>query len=182
IKASANTLQDLVNDLLKVALLDSDKIRLTFIEVDIGALLQSVVSSFEAIAAQKDQSLYCQIPQEYDRKVAIDTTMMYRVIDNLLSNAIKFSPVDSQIFVQLSFIEFNCLKIQVIDSGPGIPDDLKQKIFEKYEIGILAPGVPQIGLGLAFSKMVIEAHGGRIRVKDNQPEGAIFEITLPASL
>ncbi|MGF1523021.1 MAG: response regulator [Leptolyngbyaceae cyanobacterium] len=180
IQSSANALQGLISDLLKVALLESDKIRLTFTEANIDQLIQSVVSSFEAIAAQKQQSILCELPQVSEQKVSIDTTMMCRVIDNLLSNAIKFSPCDSQIFVRALFMESNHLKIQVIDSGPGVPNSLKQKIFEKYEIGILAPGIPQIGLGLAFSKMVIEAHGGRIRVKDNQPKGAIFEITLPA--
>ena len=70
--------------------------------------------------------------------------------------------------------------MQVIDSGKGVPDTLQQKIFEKYEIGTLMPDISQIGLGLAFCKMIVEAHGGQICVRNNQPKGAIFEIILSA--
>ncbi|MEO1508784.1 MAG: ATP-binding protein, partial [Cyanobacteria bacterium J06633_23] len=72
----------------------------------------------------------------------------------------------------------DALKLQVIDSGPGVPHELRQKIFEKYEIGTLMPNVSQIGLGLALCKMIVTAHQGEIQVKSNQPRGSIFEITL----
>ena len=106
--------------------------------------------------------------------------MIHRTLDNLLSNAIKFSPRNSQIIVNVEFLRSGNAKIQVIDSGPGVPDTLRHKIFEKYEIGNLMSDVSQIGLGLAFCKMVVEAHGGEIGVRSNQPKGAIFEITLAA--
>jgi len=73
------------------------------------------------------------------------------------------------------------IKIQVIDSGPGVSETLQQKIFEKYEVGTLMPDISQVGLGLAFCKMVIEAHQGKISVSKNEPQGAIFEIILSPS-
>ena len=104
--------------------------------------------------------------------------MIHRTLDNLLSNAIKFSPRGGKIVANVEFLTSGDCKIQVIDSGPGVPDALQQKIFEKYEIGTLMSDIAQIGLGLAFCKMVVEAHGGEICVRTNQPKGAIFEIVL----
>ncbi|MEM9004799.1 MAG: hybrid sensor histidine kinase/response regulator [Cyanobacteria bacterium P01_F01_bin.86] len=179
IHSSAQTLEILVDDLLKVALLESNKIRLTCTEADVSSLIKSVTLNFKAIAAQKKQTLICQVPEYPVRKAALDITMMHRVLDNLLSNAIKFSPHSSEILTTLMLTESNKLKIQVIDSGPGVPYNFKEKIFGKYEIGPPVPNVSQTGLGLAFSKMIVEAHGGKICVRNNQPQGAIFEITLP---
>ncbi|MEY3868300.1 MAG: hypothetical protein RLZZ338_2191 [Cyanobacteriota bacterium] len=178
--SGAQRLQLLIDDLLQIALLESGKIRLNLMEVDLCDLIQSAVSNFDAIVAQKNLSLICQLPEAPSRKVLIDGTMIHRTVDNLLSNAIKFSPSDSEIIVNLEFLKSGDTKIRVIDSGPGVPDELQSQIFEKYEIGTLMANVSQIGLGLAFCKMVVEAHGGEICVRRNHPKGAIFEITLTA--
>lgn len=177
---SAQRLQLLIDDLLQISLLESGKIRLNLTEVDLCDLIQSAVSNFDAIVAQKNLSLICQLPEAQSRKVLIDGTMIHRTVDNLLSNAIKFSPSDSEIIINLEFLKSGDTKIRVIDSGPGVPDELQSQIFEKYEIGTLMANVSQIGLGLAFCKMVVEAHGGEICVRSNHPKGAIFEITLRA--
>lgn len=68
--------------------------------------------------------------------------------------------------------------IQIADRGIGIRDDLKQRIFEKYEVGKVMQGVTQLGLGLAFCKMVVDAHGGTILVEDNKPQGSIFTVII----
>ena len=180
IYSSAQAIQVLIDDLLQMALLEAGKTRLNYTEVYLCDLIESAISNFEAIAAKKNQSLVAQLPGKASSKVSVDATMIHRTLDNLLSNAIKFSPRNSQIIVNVEFLRSGNAKIQVIDSGPGVPDTLRHKIFEKYEIGNLISGVSQIGLGLAFCKMVIEAHGGEIGVRSNQPKGAIFEITLAA--
>ncbi len=179
IYSSAKRLERLINDLLNMALLESGKLRLKRRKVEIIGLIQSVISNFEAIAAQKNQSLVVQLPETQIYIVSVDANLIHRTIDNLLSNAIKFSPNNSQIIVNLEILNSGDYKIQVIDSGPGVPEAMQQKIFEKYEIGTIMSDIPQIGLGLAFCKMVVEAHGGEITVRNNQPQGAIFEITLP---
>jgi signal transduction histidine kinase len=176
----AQQIQVLIDDLLQIALLESGKNRLNYTEVYLCDLVKSALSNFEAIAAKKNQSLVAQLPEETSRRVSVDATMIHRTLDNLLSNAIKFSPANSQIIVNVEFLTSGNAKIQVIDSGPGVADTLRHKIFEKYEIGNLMSDVSQIGLGLAFCKMVVEAHGGEICVRNNQPQGAIFEITLAA--
>lgn len=175
---SAQGLQLLIDDLLKIALLESGQIRLNRTEVDIRKLVESLLKNFDAIATQKKQSLISQFSNSLVDGILIDETLMYRVLDNLLSNAIKFAPENSEIIVNVDITPSGTLKLQVIDSGPGVPDKLRQNIFEKYEIGDLMPNVSQIGLGLALCKMIVKAHQGEICVKSNQPKGAIFEITL----
>ncbi|NET45099.1 hybrid sensor histidine kinase/response regulator [Okeania sp. SIO2B3] len=179
--SSAQTLQVLIDDLLKMALLESGQIRLNCTRVDLCSLIESAISNFEAIAEQKNQSLFSQLPEVICKKVAIDVTLYHRVLDNLISNAIKFSPHNSQVIVSLELLKSGDYKIEVLDSGPGVPEKLRQKIFEKYEIGTMMSGVSQIGLGLAFCKMVVEAHGDKICVRNNQPQGAIFEIILKSN-
>jgi len=178
---SAQRLQLLIDDLLKMALYESGKLRLNRKNIEISSLIKSVISNMEAIAAQKNQSLVIDLPETSDRIVSMDANLIHRTIDNLLLNAIKFSPDNSQIIVNLEVINSGGYKIQVIDSGPGVPEAIQHKIFEKYEIGTTMLDTSQIGLGLAFCKMVVEAHGGEIGVTNNQSQGAIFEITLPIS-
>jgi signal transduction histidine kinase len=69
-------------------------------------------------------------------------------------------------------------RIRISDQGAGISEELHQRIFEKYEVGERASDVPQIGLGLAFCKMVIEAHGGKIFVESNHPQGSVFTVEI----
>ena len=176
----AQAIQVLIDDLLQIPLLESGKNRLNYTEVYLWDIVKSALSNFEAIAAKKNQSLVAQLPEETSRRVSVDATMIHRTLDNLLSKAIKFSPPNSQIIVNVEFLTSGNAKIQVIDSEPGVPDTLQHKRFEKYEIGNQMSDVSQIGLGLAFCKMVVEAHGGEICVRNNQPQGAIFEITLAA--
>ncbi|MEG3867568.1 MULTISPECIES: response regulator [unclassified Microcoleus] len=180
IYSSAQAIQLLIDDLLQIYLLESGKNRLNYTDIYLCDLIESAISNFEGIAAKKNQFIVAQLPGQNSIKVSADATMIHRMLDNLLSNAIKFSPPNSQIIVTVEFLTSGKAKIQVIDSGPGVPDTLRQKIFEKYEIGNLMSNVSQIGLGLAFCKMVVEAHGGEICVRNNQPQGAIFEITLAA--
>jgi signal transduction histidine kinase len=108
---------------------------------------------------------------------------MGRVFDNLIDNAIKFSPEPSSITVRIDEFPHNpdrqdLVKIEVIDFGTGISSEQKQIIFERYEVGKIILGVAQIGIGLSFCKMAIEAHGGSISVSNNQPTGSIFTVIL----
>lgn len=123
--------------------------------------------------------------------VKLDTNLFSRVIDNLLNNAFKFSPEQAQ--VVLGFDERPAatvgstggkrVRIWISDEGPGVEPEHRQRIFDKFEIvnTSQSPYSSQIGLGLAFCKMVVDAHGGEIYVEDNQPKGAIFYVELPAS-
>lgn len=171
-------LQTLIDDLLLMAKLESGKMVLNITQEDLSGLCVSALSSFQAIAAQKNLQLICQISQPHIF-VNLDPLLFRRILDNLLSNAIKFSPTNSQVILKTDDLGADGVSIQIADSGSGVNENLKQVIFEKYEVGTLMPEVTQLGLGLAFCKMAIEAHGGKITVDNNQPTGAIFTVFLP---
>lgn len=167
----------LVDSLLLMAKLEAGKLMLDYQETDLYTLCKSAVSDFEAIAAQKKLEFIFNLP-EPGRKISVDIILFRRILDNLLSNAIKFSPSQSQVILSAQYLESGGIKIQVSDSGPGVSQEFKQNIFEKYEIGNLISGIQQTGLGLAFCKIAIEAHGGNITVDDNLPKGSIFTLEL----
>jgi len=178
IRSSGQQLRALIDDLLLIAKIESGKFGLNLAEIDLCDLIPSTLSAFESISAQREIELISKLP-EPGGSIQVDPAMFRRVLDNLLSNAIKFSPRGSQVIVHADYLASGGARIQVADWGSGVPETLQQKIFEKFEIGTLMQDVSQIGLGLAFCKMVIEAHHGEICAKCNQPRGTIFEITLP---
>jgi K+-sensing histidine kinase KdpD len=116
----------------------------------------------------------------------VDEHLIARVIDNILSNALKFSPPYTEISVELSRIDRDqrlYVLFKFLDQGPGVSIEYQVDIFDKYKVVELKKaGVSQIGLGLFFCKLVIEAHGGRIWYENNVPLGSIFCFEIPADL
>jgi signal transduction histidine kinase len=178
ISKAGNRLRSLIDNLLLMAKLESGKFLLNLTEVDLSLLGNAVVQDFHAIATQKKIDFVTNLP-EPDRAVRIDEMLLRRAIDNLLSNAFKFAPKNSQVTFIIEYSSSSTIKIQVKDQGPGIREEVKEKIFNKYEIGNIISGVSQTGLGLAFCKMAVEAHGGRISVESNEPKGSIFTLEIP---
>ena len=103
-----------------------------------------------------------------------------QVLANLVDNAIKYTPRGSSIVVSTRRAG-NMAEISVADDGPGIPDDEKQQIFEKFYCGEnkIADNRRSLGLGLYLCRAIVEAHGGQISVADNAPQGTVFRFTLP---
>lgn len=170
-------LQSMIDSLLIMAKLNSGKMMLQLTDTDIVDICNSAVDDIELIIHQKNLELITKLPPR-GIKTSIDATLCRRVIDNLLSNAIKFAPTNSQIFLYVDYPQTGKVRIQIVDSGPGVKEELKDIIFDKYEVGTLIKGVSQIGLGLAFCKMTVEAHGGYIQVENNLPTGAIFTVEI----
>lgn len=177
ITIAGQQLQALIDSLLLMAKLESGNLVLDRIETDVCKIAALVISDFEAIAAQKNIELISQL-SEPTGTVWVDVPVFRRVLDNLLSNAIKFSPSSSQVTLRIDYPPQLQVRIQVRDSGPGVSEELRQSIFEKYEIGQLVKEVPQTGLGLAFCKMAIAAHDGKIFVENDELKGAVFTIEL----
>jgi two-component system sensor histidine kinase/response regulator len=171
-------LRRLVDDLLLRAKLEANKLVLDYQDVDICEICASAVADLEVSAADKHLQLIIKTPEVNDRTVKVDPMLFRRALDNLLSNAIKFSPQNSEITLLVDYPKERGAKVQVADFGAGVNENLRQGIFEKYEIGTLMKGVSQIGLGLAFCKLVVDAHGGNITVTDNTPNGSIFTIEI----
>ena len=148
--------------------------------VDVNKLVQSVEENHQIIAQSKSIQLQVKLPRE-TKNLLLDTYLFHRVLDNLLSNALKFSPEGSTVTLQVEYPEVSPpqLRIQVFDEGPGVSEPDRELIFDKFEVlSLKQQGVAQVGLGLAFCKMVVEAHNGRIFVEANKPEGSVFVVEI----
>lgn len=111
----------------------------------------------------------------------IDTRLIVQVLINLVDNAIKYTPAGSEIQVHMEK-RGQWVQVSVADSGPGIPNEQKPRIFDMFYSGAnkAADSRRSLGLGLALCKSIVTAHGGTIFVSDNRPHGSIFTFTLPA--
>lgn len=111
----------------------------------------------------------------------MDAKLIVQVIINIVDNAIKYTPVGSSIVITAEKKE-DMIFVSVADDGPGIPDNIKSRVFEMFFTGEnkIADSRRSLGLGLSLCKSIINAHGGEIYVSDNTPHGCIFTFTLPS--
>ncbi len=178
IKLSTMGLLDMVNDLLDAAKIEEGKIELFKVATDLGQLLLDVKSYYFTLAQQRQIELLLDVDKSVG-SVDLDNKKVRQVMNNLISNALKFTEPGGQVGIRLqdkgSFAE-----ISVWDTGSGVSDDLKGKIFERFVQGKEADH-KGTGLGLVIVKGIVEAHGGKIWVEDNEPKGARFIFALPKS-
>ena len=186
IQTQARRLDALLNDMLTQAKMKEGKLLLNRSMVDVNQVVREVEENHSVIAQSRGVNLVVELPEEA-RQISLDANLFQRVLDNLISNALKFSPPESTVTVRAEYPESRAASpspespvlIQVLDEGPGIPEEHRDRIFDKFEIvEAKKSGIPQVGLGLAFCKMVVEAHGGRIFVDANGPEGTIFTVEI----
>lgn len=185
INLQLHRLDTFANDILLVAKMEENRLILHRTKVDVNQLVKNVQSNHRVVAESKQIGMVADLPAD-SKPMPLDKNLFSRVLDNLLSNALKFSPAESAVTIRVAYSDNNssgpesaALCLQVIDNGPGVPANQHDKIFDKFKIiDLKKKGISQIGLGLAFCKMVVEAHGGRIYVTDNEPQGAIFNIEI----
>ena len=185
IRERAQQMNEFCNDMLLVAKMDEDKLLLNCSDTDINALVCKVATPMRAIAHTKGIRIELDLPEETS-DVKLDITLTRRLLDNLISNAIKFSPAKSTITVRVeplherqSGTDRTGIQIKVMDQGPGIDEKEQHTIFDRFHaVETKPPFDSQIGLGLALCKIVADAHGGRIFVQSNKPQGAIFTVEL----
>ncbi|MGI5824015.1 MAG: ATP-binding protein [Bacillota bacterium] len=111
----------------------------------------------------------------------MDAKLMVQVFINIIDNAINYTPKGSQITISAER-EQDMVIVKIADNGPGIPDEMKPRIFDMFYSGAnkIADSRRSLGLGLSLCKSIINAHGGEISVADNEPQGTIFTFSLPA--
>jgi signal transduction histidine kinase len=174
IKNNADRLIRLVNDTLDLERIESGMFDLHYTPVDLLSLIKEVAISFQSMAGEKNITF--KITADPGSIVDADEDRIRQVLINLVSNALTYGPGDSEIEMTVTEDKESvtaCIK----DEGPGIPDDIREKIFDKfYTIG-KRHGT---GLGLAICKGIIEAHKGEINVASNTGGGYnTFYFTLP---
>ncbi|MCU1281005.1 MAG: sensor histidine kinase/response regulator, partial [bacterium] len=175
IEMSTRKLLRLVDDLLILASGREGKLRLSVSAVDLAAMLELIVVTWRPVAEQKGLSIAFNGPKRCTRQV--DEEKIERVITNLISNAIKFTPSGGSVQVDLTE-DVNGVAIVVRDTGIGIDDDLKKRLFGRFEQGSHA-GTRGSGIGLSIVKELTEAHGGEVSVESPRGGGSIFRLLLP---
>ena len=186
IRDEARRLRDFMNDMLLLAKMEHDTPILNCIAVNVNQLAQQTYHRNKILADLKNIKLALELP-ETPEELSLDATLFQRVLDNLISNALKFSPEKSTVTIRLEYPKINAsspnpaphLRLQVIDEGPGIAPQDRDRIFDKFEVAKMkGHKLSQVGLGLTFCKMVVEAHWGRVLVDNNTPKGTIFTVEI----
>jgi signal transduction histidine kinase len=173
----------MVDEVLLTARLESGKVSLQRDELDMGAIAERAVQPHRANAEGRKVSLKVDVR---GRVVGMaDPQLLLRAVDNLVGNALKFCRPDGLVRVRVEPTKLEpgareAVRFAVSDDGPGIPEDFRSSLFQKYSVlDQRRVGVKQTGLGLAFCRMVAEAHGGRILFEPNEPQGSCFVLDLP---
>jgi two-component system OmpR family sensor kinase len=177
IESEASRMTSLVEDLLLLARLDEGR-ELDHDPVDLSMLLIDAVG--DAHAAGPDHTWSIELPEE-PVEVPGDSARLYQVVTNLLANARVHTPAGTRVTAELGVDrEEGVATITVSDDGPGIPDELKPTLFERFARGdsSRARTTGSTGLGLAIVNAVVEAHGGRVSVR-SAPGDTVFTVALP---
>lgn len=175
---SCERLVRMINDLLDIERIESGQMEFILQPEPLNAILEQALTSMHGYAAQYEVALQLQ-PQPPGLRVRVDRDRIIQVLINLLSNAIKFSPPGSVVTITSS-VGARHVRLSVIDRGTGLPDDFRDRIFQKFAQA--APGDARrrgTGLGLSISKRIIEEHGGHIDYESVYGQGATFHVELP---
>lgn len=178
--ASASTSMDLmIRSMLDIAKMESGQLEPQMERQDPTPLLHTLASRFRPVAGDAGMQIEVDAP-EGDHPVAFDAVLLERVLANLMANAFKYAHGADRLVLRYRPDD---RRIEVEDNGPGIPEAVRERIFEKFYQAEAASGAPRvgIGLGLAFCRMAMEVMGGSIRAEQAEPEGSRFALTLSAT-
>lgn len=185
IQTQTYRLDAFLNDMLILAKLESDQLILNCSMVDVGQLIKQVQESYTAIATSKNIELNFNVssPAQF---ISLDENLFHRVLENLILNAIKSSPQGGAVTLQVNYPQQSStsaaepkIRIKILDEGSEITAQDLEYISDKLETEKLKDrNKSPVGQGLAFCKLVVEGHHGRISVEPNRPTGSVFTIEI----
>jgi signal transduction histidine kinase len=176
-KRGADDMRDMITTLLDVGRLEAGEMPLRLQDHDLAEIAREAADRFTPVL--RGRTLRCEMPPEAVA-VSCDVDVIRRILENLISNALKFTKSDGTIRVKVERTGAD-VTISVSDNGEGIPRDQHEHIFEKF--GQTNSGRQHrhsTGLGLAFCRLAVEAHQGKIGVQSEPGKGSTFWFTLPA--
>ncbi|HEU4327935.1 MAG TPA: PAS domain-containing sensor histidine kinase [Roseiflexaceae bacterium] len=177
-RQSTRQLLDQVNTILDVSKLEAGRLELDLVPSDLGLLIPETLQRLTPLTVQNQQQLGYDLPEALPT-IQADAPLLRRVIENLVGNALKFTPHGGTVTIGVGQSSPDALELWVRDNGPGIPVDQHARIFEKYGQVRGSDRRSGTGLGLTFCKLVVEAHGGLIGVREAPGGGSVFWLTLP---
>lgn len=178
IKEECIRLEDFINKYLSIAAIEKGIVKLNIIPLNISEIVDRCISLNAPMIHKKAINVVKQIPDDIPF-IHADKNAVEQIINNLLTNAVKFTPQGGKITIAAQ-AEKNFVKISVSDTGPGIANEIKEKIFQKFTRGAPPdPHTPQgTGLGLAITQSLVQAHGGKIWFESSPGHGTTFTFTL----
>ena len=177
-------LDRLIGDISEAARTDAELARATFEVVDLGPLIEQLVASWEHRREKGDARIAFARPRRASAVVLGKPDRLARAINNIIDNAISFSPPGGLVEIAATRVGDKVL-IRIDDEGPGVPDEAREAIFNRFH-SVRPEGENfgrHSGLGLAIARAIVEGHDGEIDVqdRDDAPSGARFTISLPAA-
>ncbi|MDO8719086.1 MAG: PAS domain S-box protein [Polaromonas sp.] len=178
-KNNCERLIRLINDILDSEKIESGKMSLDLQVVDIRPLVQQTLAAIEGFAGQHRVKLRLQAP-DAALEARIDSDRLIQVLTNLLSNAVKFSPPGSTVDVNVLRVARQ-VRVEVVDRGPGIPEEFRSRIFQKFSQADSSDTRQKggSGLGLNISRGLVEKMGGQIGFSSEAAAGTTFFLELP---
>ena len=175
----AQWLTGLVENLLSITKISDGSVKLRLSDQVVDDIVSESLRHIDRRSAEHHITADCG---DVPLLVRVDAVLIMQVLINLVNNAIKYTPAGSNIRVTAALRE-DAVEICVSDDGHGIPDELKERVFEMFFTGSNPIGDSRrsLGLGLTLCQAIIRAHHGKMTLKDNSPHGCIFSFTLPLS-
>ena len=175
----AQWLTELVENLLSITKIVDGSVKLHLSDQVVDDIISEALRHIDRRAAEHHIAVDCGDVLLLAR---MDAGLIMQVLINLVNNAVKYTPVGSNIRITAIPRE-NMAEICVSDNGPGIPNELKERVFEMFFTGgnPIGDSRRSLGLGLTLCQTIVHAHHGEMTLKDNSPHGCIFSFTIPLS-
>ncbi len=176
----AERLGRIVDDLLTYSRAEAGQYPLRLAETDLGEVAADATRALRNLAAHKGVELSTQVADELP--IHGDADLLRRLVLNLVENAVKHGRAGERVRVE-AFAEGSEYRLRVSDSGPGVPEEARARIFEPFFRGSQARAegsAAGAGLGLPIARWIAEAHGGRLELAESGPGGSVFQAVFPA--
>lgn len=176
----ADQLRALINKLLNIARIERGDMEIFIEKLNLTKLVRENVEHHVSAAAAKEQTISYNANTDGTVYVPADSASILEVVNNLVGNAIKYTGKGGKIKVNL-LVDKDKVRVEVVDNGPGVPEELRDRLFTKFyraERSLIA-GTRGTGLGLFISKTIIELQNGEIGIEPDKGTGSTFYFTLP---
>jgi signal transduction histidine kinase len=182
--SESQKMSNFLDDMLMLAKMERGKLTLTRSALFVDRIIGQVMEKFAPLADAQGVVLTTRVPDQ-PYPLTADVTLFQRVVENLVANALKFAPQQSTVTIEVEYPDKangageSHVRVSVLDQGRGIPPGDMVRMFDQYEaVYMKEHGKSELGLELAFCRMVAEAHGGRIYAGNNPDRGAVITVEL----